>query len=389
MTLTVRAAEPILLSPPDVGAAEEEALLRAFRSGWIAPLGPEVDAFEAELAHRCGRAYAVALSSGTAALHLGLLNLGVGPGQVVLTSTMTFAATTNAICYAGAEPVFVDADDSGSMNPDLLAAALQTEQARGSRVTAILPVDLFGKVVDHAAIAAIATPAGIPVLSDAAESLGATRAGRPAAAYGVAAAVSFNGNKIITTSGGGALLTDDAEFADRTRYLATQAKLPAAHYEHSEIGYNYRLSNLLAGLGRAQLGRLDEMLDRRRTHRLGYADLFAEVPGVTLLGAPDGAADPTAATRDNCWLTSILIEPSRAGFDREELRLALAAEQIESRPLWKPMHAQQVFTGRRSYLDGTSDRLFATGLSLPSGSALSPAQFERITDTITRFLERG
>ncbi|WP_026926547.1 aminotransferase class I/II-fold pyridoxal phosphate-dependent enzyme [Granulicoccus phenolivorans] len=389
MTTVLQSAGPILLSPPDVGAAEEAALLRAFRSGWIAPLGPEVDAFEAELAARCGRREAVALSSGTAALHLGLLNLGVGPGQVVLTSTLTFAATTNAIHYTGAEPVFVDADATGSMNPELLAAALSAEQARGSEVTAIVPVDLFGKVVDHAAIGAIAARAGLPVLSDAAESLGATRAGRPAPAYGVAAAVSFNGNKIMTTSGGGALLTDDAEFAARTRYLATQAKLPAAHYEHSEIGYNYRLSNLLAGLGRAQLERLEEMLERRRRWRRGYAALVAELPGVRLLGAPDGADDPAAPTRDNCWLTSVLIDPAQAGFDAAQLRLALAAEQIESRPLWKPMHAQPVFAHHRSYLDGTSDRLFATGLSLPSGSALTEGQFARVTDTITRFAERG
>ncbi|GAA4407783.1 aminotransferase class I/II-fold pyridoxal phosphate-dependent enzyme [Fodinibacter luteus] len=376
----------IYLSSPDVTDAEEQALVRAIRSGWVAPLGPEVDAFEAELADYCGRAHAVALSSGTAALHLGLLVLGVGPGDLVATSTMTFAATANAITYTGAEPVFVDCDESGNMDAGLLMDALSQARAEGRRVTAVVPVDLHGKVVDHGAIGAVAAEHRIPVLSDAAESLGARRDGRPSGAFGAAAAVSFNGNKIMTTSGGGALLTDDAAQAGRVRYLATQARQPFVHYEHTEVGYNYRLSNILAALGRAQLLRLEDMVERRRQHRLRYRQMFADVPGVRLLGEPSGADG--GATRDNFWLTSILVEPKAAGFTSEELRLALAAADIEARPVWKPMHLQPVFATRRAYVDGTSQRLFETGLSLPSGSALTDAQIGRIDAAIAQFLSR-
>jgi len=376
--------EPIYLSPPDVTEAEELALVRAVRSGWIAPLGPEVDAFEAELAAYCGREHCVALSSGTAALHLGLLGLGVGPGDVVLTSTMTFAATANAIVYTGAEPVFVDCDDTGNLNPELLAEAFDTLEAAGERVAAVVPVDLVGKVVDHERIGSIAADHGAVVLADAAESLGARRDGRPAASYGRAAALSFNGNKIITTSGGGALVTDDAWLADHARYLATQARQPVVHYEHTDIGYNYRLSNLLAAVGRAQLARLEGLIDRRRTHRVRYREMFGGVPGVTLFGEPGETAD--GATRDNYWLSSVLIDPEVAGFTRDDLREHLAAQHIEARPLWKPMHRQPVFAGARSFVDGTSERLFAQGLSLPSGSGLTDTQVTRIVDAIAAFL---
>lgn len=360
-------------------------MVRAIRSGWIAPLGPEVDAFEVELAEYCGRGHCVALSSGTAALHLGLLAFGVGAGDLVLTSTMTFAATANAITYTGAQPVFVDSDLTGNMNPDLLEMAFSELSRNGVRVPAVVPVDLMGKVADHERISLIAEEHGAVVLSDAAESLGATRDGRPAAAYGRAAAVSFNGNKIMTTSGGGALLTDDGNVADHVRYLATQARQPVVHYEHTDIGFNYRLSNLLAALGRAQLGRLDEFIARRRQHRRWYQTLFAGVPGVMVFGEPSGLDG--GATVDNFWLTSVLIDPSIAGFDREDLRLALLEADIEARPVWKPMHRQPVFAGARAFLDGTSDRLFAQGLSLPSGSALTEAQVARISDTIETFLE--
>lgn len=403
--------ERIYLSAPDVTDAEERALVRAFRSGWIAPLGPEVDAFERELAAYCGRAHCVALSSGTAALHLALLTLGVGPGDVVPTSSMTFAATANAITYTGAEPVFIDSDETGNMNPDLLEAALSDLVGAGRRVGAVVPVDLLGKVADHERIDALADRYGIPVLSDAAESLGAVRGGRSSASFGRAAAVSFNGNKIMTTSGGGALLTDDAEIAARVRYLATQARQPVVHYEHTDVGYNYRLSNLLAALGRAQLARLDEMIERRRRMRLHYRDLFATVPGVTLFGEPSGAfsspepkaqsfseppstfpeppstfPEPVEGTRDNFWLTSIVVDPRVAGFSAEDLRLALARAHIEARPLWKPMHAQPIFASARAYVDGTSDRLFRNGLSLPSGSALTDEQVRRIDNTVGLFL---
>lgn len=372
------------LSAPHVTRLEEEAVLRAIRSGWVAPLGPDVDAFEGELADYCGRKHAVALSSGTAALHLGLLTLGVGPGDIVLASSMTFAATANAIIYTGAEPVFVDSDETGNINPDLLDAAFRDLAQQGLSVKVVMPVDLLGKVADHARIGTVAAAHGAIVLSDAAESLGARRDGYPAPAFGVAAAVSFNGNKIMTTSGGGALLTDDESFATRVRYLATQARQPVIHYEHHDIGHNYRMSNILAALGRAQLSRLDEMIEARRQHRLSYAALFAGVPGVTVFGEPSESDD--GATRDNFWLTSILVEPSLAGFTRDDLMHALGAENIEARPLWKPMHLQPVFAGSKAYVDGTSQSFFETGLSLPSGSSLGDDQRDRLFKCLHRFL---
>lgn len=377
--------ERIFLSSPDVTQLEEDALVRAIRSGWIAPLGPEVDAFEQELADYCGRKYAVALSSGTAALHLGLLALGIGPGDLVLTSSMTFAATANAIVYTGAEPVFVDCDESGNMDPELLNEAFVALENEGKEVKAVVPVDLLGKVVQHVKIKEIADKYGAIVLSDAAESLGATRAGKPAAAYGVAAAVSFNGNKIMTTSGGGALLTDEKEIADKVRYLATQARQPVVHYEHTDIGYNYRLSNILAAMGRAQLSRLDSMIERRRQIRLFYRELFTGIPGVDIFGEPSGVDGGN--TVDNFWLTSILIEKEVSGFSSEDFRLALNNENIESRPLWKPMHLQPVFKKYRSFHAGEGQRLFETGLSLPSGSVLDENSMERIATRIHQFLE--
>lgn len=377
--------DKIYLSSPDVTDLEEEALVRAIRSGWIAPLGPEVDAFEAELAEYCGRSRAVALSSGTAALHLGLLTLGVGSGDLVLTSSLTFAATANAIAYTGAEPVFVDADETGNMNPDLLEEAFQTLESEGRSVKAVVPVDLLGKIVDHERIGKIASRYGAVVLSDAAESLGAIRNGRSAGSFGVAAAVSFNGNKIMTTSGGGALLTDDEDFADHVRYLATQARQPVVHYEHTDIGYNYRMSNILAALGRAQLSRLDSMIERRRQHRLRYREIFQDIAGVSMFGEPSGVDG--GDTRDNFWLSSVLIKSDQADFTAEDLRSTLANAQIEARPLWKPMHMQPVYAHNRAFSDGTGEKLFRTGLSLPSGSVLDDVEIGRITGTISEFLE--
>ena len=377
-------ADRIYMSSPDVGQAEEDALVRAIRSGWVAPLGPEVDGFEADLAAYADRGHGVALSSGTGALHLALLAMGVTPGSAVVTSSMTFAATTNAITYCGATPVFVDSDESGNVDPALLEQAVTHQRDQGADVSAIVPVDLLGKIADHAAIATVATAHDIPLIVDAAESLGATRDGRPAGSAGDCSIVSFNGNKIMTTSGGGALLTDDGDFAQRIRYLATQARQPAPHYEHTEVGYNYRMSNLLAGLGRAQLIRLPEMIERRRGWRRRYRELFADVAGVQLFGAPDGVDDPV--NHDNFWLTSILVDSEAAGWTTEELRLHLEGHQIESRPLWKPMHLQPVFAHLPAYTNGTSERLFRTGLSLPSGSALSDEQFERVTDALCDFL---
>lgn len=373
----------IYMSSPDVTQLEEDAVVAAMRSGWIAPLGPDVDAFERELAQRLGVAHAVALSSGTAALHLALLTLGVGRGDVVVTSTMTFAATANAIVYTGAEPYFVDADPvTGNMDPALLREALTALRDAGEQVAAVVPVDLLGKAVDYTRILAVAEEFGVPVVADAAESLGATHRGRPAGSFGRASIVSFNGNKIMTTSGGGMLLTDDADLAQRVRYLATQARQPVVHYEHTDIGYNYRMSNLLAALGRAQLSRLDEMIARRREMRELYKQLFARVDGVEVFGA---AGDE----EDNVWLTSILVDSAVTGWEPAELAAALAEDDIESRPLWKPMHLQPVFAGARGIITGASESLFTRGLTLPSGSALTGAQRERVVARIDSFLGRA
>ena len=375
--------ERIYMSSPDVGELEEAAVVAAMRGGWIAPLGPDVDAFEREVAERVGVAHGVALSSGTAALHVAMVAWGVGPGDVVPTSSMTFAATANAIAYTGATPYFVDCDPAtGNMDPALLGEVLDELRAEGARVPVVVPVDLLGKAVDYTSILALADAHGARVLSDAAESLGAMHAGRAAGSFGVASVVSFNGNKIMTTSGGGMLLTDDEDLATRVRYLSTQARQPVAHYEHTEVGYNYRLSNLLAALGRAQLSRLDEMIARRRAVRDRYRAFFADVDGVELFGAADDAGD-------NCWLTSILIDEETTGWSPDELSRALAADQIESRPLWKPMHLQPVFAGARQRTTGASESLFRRGLTLPSGSALSEAEVDRVVAALATVTGTG
>jgi dTDP-4-amino-4,6-dideoxygalactose transaminase len=362
----------IYMSSPDVGELEQQYVMAAMAGGWIAPLGPDVDAFEREVADRVGVAHGVALSSGTSALHVALVAWGVGPGDVVPTSSMTFAATANAIAYTGAEPYFVDCDPAtGNMDPGLLGEVLEELTSAGERIGAVVPVDLLGKAVDYTGITELTDRYGVRLLADAAESLGASHGGRAAGSFGGASVVSFNGNKIMTTSGGGMLLTDDGHLAQRVRYLSTQARQPVAHYEHTEIGYNYRLSNLLAALGRAQLSRLDEMIARRRAVRDRYRTFFSDVDGVELFGAADDAGD-------NCWLTSILIDEETTGWSPDELSQALAADQIESRPLWKPMHLQPVFANARHRITGASESLFRRGLTLPSGSALTEAEVQRV-----------
>lgn len=366
----------ILMSGPDMSDAERTAVDAAFDSGWIAPLGPAVDAFEGAMAARLGRDHAVALSSGTAALHLGLLAWGVGYGDVVPTTTMTFAATANAITYTGAVPYFVDVDpQTGQMDPDLLEAVMAELAREGRRVPAIVPVDLLGRCVDYTRIAEIAHRYGAKVLADSAESLGAKHAGIPAGKHGDAAILSFNGNKVMTTSGGGMYLTDSADVATRVRFLATQAREPVVHYEHREVGYNYRLSNLLAGIGLAQLGRLDEMLARRRRRREDYARLVDGVPGVDVFQR-DGDED------DNCWLTALVVDPERAGFSADDLGAALRDAGIECRPLWKPMHLQPVFAGQPALVTGAAEQLFRTGVTVPSGSALTAAEHARIDEML-------
>ncbi|MGD9961715.1 DegT/DnrJ/EryC1/StrS family aminotransferase [Nocardioides sp.] len=374
---------PILLSAPDVGELEQEYVMRALRSGWIAPAGPDLSAFEVEVAERVGTSYAVALSSGTAALHLALVSWGVGPGDVVPVPTFTFAATVNAIRYVGAEPHFVDCDPlTGNMNPRLLIEAVADLRRRGRSIPAIISVDMLGKCVDYDAIEKIAQECGTRLLCDAAESFGATSRGRPAGSFGGASVLSFNGNKIMTTSGGGMLLTQDAALAEHARKLSSQAREPVAHYEHAEVGYNYRLSNLLAALGRAQLTRLEEMLKVRRIWRERYRALFADQPGVRILGGEDDADD-------NCWLTAIVVDPGTSEWSTDQLSAAATEARIETRPVWKPMHLQPVFAGLGGTLDGSSDGLFRDGLTLPSGSGMSEAAFSRIEAVVRGVVTRS
>ncbi|MDG4766077.1 aminotransferase class I/II-fold pyridoxal phosphate-dependent enzyme [Solwaraspora sp. WMMD406] len=376
--------EQIYLSSPDVGALEEEYLVTAIRSGWVAPSGPDVDAFERELAARTGVDHAVALNSATAGLHLALLALGVGPGQSVVVPTLTFVATANAVAYTGAEPVFVDCDErTGNIDVDLLAALLARTDRRWPPVRAVIPVDMFGRCADYHTLLPVCAAYGIPVVEDAAEALGASLAGRPAGSFGHVGVFSFNGNKIMTTSGGGMVVTDDENLASRCRHLAAQARQPVAHYEHAEVGYNYRLSNLLAALGRAQLRRLDSMVARRRELRARYAKAFAGVPGVRLLGDDGDAAD----LGGNCWLTVIVVDPARSGWTAAALGDYLTRRHIETRPVWKPMHRQPVFATAHRMLTGAADRLFANGLALPSGSALGDEQMSRVLAAIHRFVD--
>jgi dTDP-4-amino-4,6-dideoxygalactose transaminase len=366
----------ILLSPPDVGDTERKLLLDAFDSNWIAPLGPHVDGFEAEMAeHLGGDGHAVALSSGTAALHLALTLHGVGPGDEVLCPTLTFAATANAIHYCGARPVFVDAErDTWQVDPDLVVEAIGQR-----RPAAVVTVDLYGHGADHAAIMPAARAAGVPVVEDAAEALGATIQGRAAGTWGDVGVLSFNGNKIITTSGGGMLLTPDADTAARARKLATQAREPAPHYEHVEVGHNYRLSNLLAAVGRGQLRHLDEKVDRRRAIHARYRAHLADLPGVHLLTERDG-------DRSNHWLTCLTIDPGVAGADRETVREALVGAGIEARPVWKPMHLQPVWATAPVLGGEVAARIFDRGLCLPSGSSLTDDEVDEVAGVIVEVL---
>ena len=367
-------SERIYLSPPDMSAAEREALLAAFDSNWIAPLGPEVDAFERDLAERGGVNAAAALSSGTAALHLALVLLGVGPGDEVWTATMTFAATANAIRYVGATPVFIDSEpESWNMDPARLREALHDAAKRGALPKALIAVDLYGQCADYDALSSACDEHGIPVIEDAAEALGATYQGRAAGSFGAIGVFSFNGNKIITTSGGGALVSDDEVLVERARHLASQARQPVAHYEHEEVGYNYRLSNLLAALGRAQLGRLDALIARRREINQTYRRAFEAIDGISFLSEAPGR-------RSTCWLTCMLLDETRIAVRPDQVRVHLEAQNIEARPVWKPMHLQPVYRDCRVIGGAVAEGLFQRGLCLPSGSALSTEGQRRVID---------
>lgn len=366
----------IHLSLAQVTEVEERFVLDALRSGWVAPLGPHVDAFEHEMAERVGVNHALALSSGTAALHLALLELGAGPGRVVVLPSMTFAASANAVTYTGATPVFVDScEEDGNVSPSLLAEALDALLAEGTDVAAVMTVDLFGRAADYTSIQPLLAEREVPLVEDAAEALGASHGDRAAGSFGRVAALSFNGNKILTTSGGGMLLTDDTALADHARKLSTQAREPVGWYEHLETGFNYRMSNLLAALGRGQLTRLDEMITRRHQIREQYRQRLSDTPGLTVLGGDDTGAD-------NCWLTCLVLDREHYPYGATEMIEALNSQDIDARYLWKPMHKQPLFAGARSYIDGTAERLFAQGITLPSGSGLSTPQVDRVAESV-------
>ena len=364
----------IYLSPPHMSGREQEYIAEAFASNWIAPLGPQVDAFEQEFCAATGAQHALALSSGTAALHLALRLTGVGPGDEVLVSTLTFSASVNPIRYEGGIPTFIDSErESWNMDPGLLAETLAARASVGKLPKAVVVVHLYGQSANLAPIMAACQEYGVPLIEDAAEALGATYRGQAPGIFGKAGIFSFNGNKIITTSGGGMLVSDDKAFIDRARKLATQARDPAPHYQHSEIGYNYRLSNLLAGIGRAQLAVLADRVRARRANFDYYYQALSPLPGLQFM--------PEAAWgRHNRWLTVLTIDPARFGADREAVRLALEAENIEARPVWKPMHLQPVFADYAAVGGRVAEALFRDGLCLPSGSNLTPPDLARVVE---------
>ena len=362
----------IYLSPPHLGDLELGFVKEAFATNWIAPLGPHVDAFEQEFAESVGVAHAAALSSGTAALHLALRLLGLQRGEEVLCSTFTFSASANPIAYEGATPVFIDSEAaSWNMDPALLAEELAACAARGRLPRAVIVVDLYGQCADYDPIVAACARYDVPIIQDSAEALGATYKGRMAGAQGRLGVFSFNGNKIITTSGGGLLVSEDARLIERARFLATQARDPAPHYQHSQIGFNYRMSNVLAGIGRGQLRALPRRIAARRANFERYKAALAGVPGIGFMPVAD-YGEP------NCWLTCITIDPAQFGATREDVRLALEAENIESRPVWKPLHLQPVFADCRVRNRGVAEAVFERGLCLPSGSSLSASDLDRV-----------
>jgi pyridoxal phosphate-dependent aminotransferase EpsN len=361
----------IYLSPPDISSQDHASVDAVLTSNWVAPVGPHLDAFEAALAQRLQRTHALALNSGTAALHLALQILNIGRGDAVVCPTLTFAASANPICYLGAEPVFVDSEPrTWNMDPERLEEALQTRQD----IKAVIVVHLYGQCAEMDRILELCAAYKVPLIEDAAEALGASYHGQAAGSMGAFSFVSFNGNKIITTSGGGMLLTNDAKAIDRARYLATQAREPVAHYEHKAIGYNYRMSNLLAGLGLSQLSDLDRRIATRRAHFEAYQTALAHLPGVKFMPI----TEPDAA---NYWLSCLTIDPEQSGCTRDGLLAALAANDIEGRPLWKPLHLQPVFKDKQCFGGALATQLFNTGLCLPSGSSMSEQARQTVIDS--------
>ena len=382
----------IWLSLAHMSGREQEFIQEAFDTDWVVPLGPNVNAFEKSLGDflienesienkelkNTGK-QVVALSAGTAALHLGLILLGVQPGDEVICQSFTFAASANPIAYLEATPVFVDSEkETWNMDPVLLEEAIKDRLEKTGRLPkAIIPVHLYGMPVKMDEVMEVANRYGIPVLEDSAEALGSEYKGRKCGTFGEYGVLSFNGNKMITTSGGGALICPSEEKAKRALFYATQAREQAPHYQHEKIGYNYRMSNICAGIGRGQMFVLDEHVARRREIHDLYVKLLAGVKGVKVMCQPEGEG-----FNSNYWLTCITVEPEEAGFTREDVRLALDADNIESRPLWKPMHLQPVFKDAPFYGNGTSERLFEIGLCLPSGPTLTDKDVERVAKVV-------
>lgn len=366
----------IYLSSPHMSGLELEYVNEAFATNWIAPLGPNVDGFERELCLEVGAAHASALSSGTHALHLALILAGVKADDEVIVSDLTFIASVNPILYQNARPVFIDSErTSWNMDPALIGEFLAARAARGRLPRALMLVHLYGQSADIDPIKALCDQYGVTLIEDAAEALGATYKGRTPGTFGVMGVYSFNGNKIITTSGGGALVSDDEALIAHSRKLATQARDPAPHYQHSELGFNYRLSNICAGIGRGQLRVLSERVAARRAIFAAYAEAFKGIEGLTMQPeAPWGTH-----TR---WLSCLTVDPSVAGFDREHLRLGLEAVNIEARPLWKPMHMQPLFEGCERVGGQVGVELFEQGLCLPSGSNMTQDQIERVIERV-------
>lgn len=369
----------IWLSSPHMGGTEQKYITEAFETNWIAPLGPHVDHFEMDLVAYTQIGYAAALSSGTAALHLALVILGVKPEDEVICQSLTFSASANPIAYLGAIPVFVDSErTTWNMCPDLLKVAIEDRIAKGKKPVAIIPVHLYGMPAQMDKIMAVADSYGIPVVEDAAEALGSRLNGKSAGGFGLMGILSFNGNKIITTSGGGALLSNKSYYIEKARFLATQARDPAPHYQHSQIGYNYRMSNIAAGLGRGQMEVLDQHIEKHRSIFETYKKAFAYIKGLSLLDEPPGFFS-------NRWLSTLYIDPKLTkGVSKDAVINSLQSDNIECRPLWKPMHLQPVFRHSPYYLNGTADELFKNGMCIPSGSNLSDDDLSRVVEGVKR-----
>ncbi len=364
------------LSPPDIRKEDYAALDTVLASNWVAPVGPHLKLFEETLAKQVGRTHALAVNSGTAALHLALMALNIQPGDHVICPTFTFAASANPIRYCGANPIFVDSEpETWNIDPELLKSALEASAASGNLPKAVIVVHLYGQCANMHPIETICRDYDIPIIEDAAEALGAHYEGRPAGGMGALSFISFNGNKIVTSSGGGMLLTNNSKWIEQARFLATQAKEPSIHYEHTEVGYNYRLSNLLAGLGLSQLADLNRRIAIRREHFEFYREALADLPGITFMPIknPDSV---------NYWLTCLTVDGSFSGTSRDQIIRALADADIEARPLWKPLHQQPVFKEHTIIGGSYAEGLFATGLCLPSGSSMQPEERSRVAEIV-------